>query len=106
MLRYTFAFGVVCALVGLPGIVCDDALLGYDMNWTAWFLGSAALMALGFCFRMRFTPAPDLMLRTAAARTPERGPPKLTLIQGGKSGPRHAAVTASSGALSRRPRLL
>lgn len=89
MLRYTFTLGVACALLGLLGIVCDDALLGDDMNWTPWFLGSVALMVLGLCFRMRFTPSPDLMLRTAAAaRPPERGRPKLTLIQGGKSDPR------------------
>lgn len=88
MLQYTLALGVACALLGLLGIVFDAALFGYGLDWSLWFLGAAALMALGFCFRMRFTPVPDLMLRTAAARAPARVRPTLTVIQGGKTGPR------------------
>ncbi len=81
MPHHALSLGIVCTLAGIAAALSGAFPLGYA-NWTLWFLGCAALVGGGLWSAMRFTPIPDLMLRTAPV--PAKARPRLTVIRGGK----------------------
>lgn len=82
--RFTSSFGVVYGALGLLGVAFDEALLGYDADWTAWFAATFALLAAGGWMIWRFDPTWEQSYQSPGGPPPVRRDFRPTVIPGGK----------------------